>query len=245
MQQTNRTLKFPPLFMLCLAVFVATIGCGINGPKPSNETFDFKFDSESHGWQGGFVDLPVNAGDTYQLVYEPFKQLPTELGTGSAPFIQSQNLSDDVFMFIKKQVTGLTPNTNYIAYFEVVLATNVPANSVGIGGPPGESVYVKAGGSPQEPQGIVETVGNEDYYRLNVDKGNQSTSGNNAVILGNVAKTNGDASDQYQAKLLTNANRYVAVRTDENGSAWIFVGTDSAFEGLTQLYYKSITVRFE
>ena len=245
MNQPNTKPKFVSFITLFLGIILATTGCGINGPKASKETFDFKFDSADHGWQGGFVDLPVNAGDTYKMVYEPFKQLPAELGTGSAPFLQSQNLSDDVFMFLKKQVTGLTPNTNYIAYFEVVLATNVPANSVGVGGSPSESVYVKAGGSPIEPKGIIETVGNEDYYRLNVDKGNQSTAGDHAVIIGNVAKTNGDDSDLYQNKLLTNANRFVAIRTDQNGRAWIFVGTDSAFEGLTQLYYKSITVRFE
>ncbi len=222
-----------------------TIGCGINDPVVTDQTFEFKFDSANHGWQGDFVDLPVNAGDTYELVYEPYKLLPTELGTGSAPFIKSQNRSDDIFMYLKKQITGLSPNTNYVVYVEVTLGTNVPANSIGIGGSPSESVYVKAGGSTIEPKGMIDTSGTEAFYRLNVDKGNQSTSGANAVVIGNVAKTPGDNSDLYQEKILNNDKKLFAVRSDANGSAWIFVGTDSAFEGLTQLYYKKIKVRFE
>jgi hypothetical protein len=30
--------------------------------------------------------------------------------------------------------------------------------------------------------------------------------------------------------------------TDENGDLWLLVGTDSAFAGVTELYYQSIRV---
>ena len=33
------------------------------------------------------------------------------------------------------------------------------------------------------------------------------------------------------------------IRTDDRGSMWLLVGTDSGFEGLTGLYLESITVR--
>jgi len=242
-QQTHK--KWIPLFAFLFLTATLTIGCGINDSVITDQTFEFKFDSANHGWKGDFVDLPVNAGDIYEMAYEPFKPLPTELGTGSAPFLKSQNRSDDVFMYLKKEITGLSPNTNYVVYFEVTLGTNVPANSVGIGGSPSESVYVKAGGSTIEPKGIIDSSGTEAFYRLNVDKGNQSTSGANAVVIGNVAKAPGDSSDLFQEKKLTNEKKLVAVRSDANGNAWVFVGTDSAFEGLTQLYYKKVLVRFE
>lgn len=246
MQQMQRNRgATPSLIVLFLSSALFLTSCGAKNPLISEKTFEFSFPSIDHDWQGEFVDLPVNAGDIYEMVYEPLKQLPDEVGPGYAPFLQSHNRSDDVFMFIKKQVSGLSPNTNYVVRFEVSLATNVPANSVGAGGSPGESIYVKAGVSTIEPKGIVETVGGEDYYRLNVDKGNQSTSGSNALVIGNLAKTPDDLSDRYQKKVLTNGDRMLMARTDASGNAWIFVGTDSAFEGLTRLYYTKILVSFE
>ena len=54
------------------------------------------------------------------------------------------------------------------------LATNVPAGLVGIGGSPGESVFVKAGASTVEP--LAEEDGSR-YLRMNIDKGNQANGG--------------------------------------------------------------------
>ena len=46
-------------------------------------------------------------------------------------------------MFLKKQVGGLRPNAAYAVSVTLDLATNVPTATFGIGGSPGESVFVK------------------------------------------------------------------------------------------------------
>jgi hypothetical protein len=116
---------------------------------------------------------------------------------------------------------------------DVEMASNVAPGLVGVGGAPGESVYVKAGASQAEP---LVAPDSEGQLRLTVDKANQAASGSAAAVLGNVAKENDD-SDQYA--LLHRNNRAVqqSATTSADGSLWIFFGTDSGFESTTSLYY--------
>ena len=113
-------------------------------------TFDFETDAQ--GWTVGFVDLPVDYG---QSIYEPAHgHGPLTDGLeGGGIFVQGHNRRDDLFMFLKRQVDGLMPDTAYEVSVSMDLATNVPAGAFGIGGSPGESVFVKRGRPPprQEP----------------------------------------------------------------------------------------------
>ncbi|HIA17499.1 MAG TPA: hypothetical protein EYN72_12090, partial [Dehalococcoidia bacterium] len=55
---------------------------------------------------------------------------------------------------------------------------------LGIGGSPGESVFVKAGASAVEPTQSQDSSG---WLRSNVDKGNQASDGSETVVIGNVS----------------------------------------------------------
>ena len=72
-------------------------------------------------------------------------------------------------MFLSRQVDGLEPGTTYRVTISVDVATNVPAASFGIGGSPGESVYVNAGATTIEP--AIERDG-QDWLRMTINKGN-------------------------------------------------------------------------
>ena len=140
-------------------------------------------------------------------------------------------------MFLKKQVGGLRPNAVYAVSVSLDLATNVPTATFGIGGSPGESVFVKAGASTVEP--VAEEDRNR-YLRMNIDKGNQANGGEDMVVLGNVA--NGEVVNrEYRIKTLDNVDLPLSVSTDGEGRVWLIVGTDSGFEGLSALYYSRIS----
>ena len=161
--------------------------------------FSFDFRSDTDGWIVGFADLPV---DYYQSIYDldhEHLQLPDGL-KGSGIYVQGHNRNDGLFMFLKRRVDGLRPNTACEVYVSVDLATNAPVGSVGIGGSPGESVFLKAGASTVEP--LVEEDSNR-YLRMNIDKGNQSRAGESMVVLGNVAHRE-VANREYQVKTLDN-----------------------------------------
>lgn len=193
----------------------------------------FVFSGTFEGWKGDFTDYPVGEEQFYELAWG-WENLPL-VANGTLDkglYLSGNNHSDDLFMFVKYPIEGLKPITTYIIHFaSVIIESNAPEGSVGIGGAPGESIYFKVGASTQEPQ-KVDTQG---FYLLNVDKGDQSQGGANAVVLGNLASP----SEGYQVKKLYGENAF-AITTDAQGKLWIFVGTDSGFEGRTKFYIARI-----
>ena len=71
-----------------------------------------------------------------------------------ALFISGVNRSDDLFMFYKGQVGGLQGGTTYQVSFQVEFATIAPSGCIGVGGAPGENVYIKAGATTERANGI-------------------------------------------------------------------------------------------
>jgi hypothetical protein len=146
------------------------------------------------------------------------------------------NHSDDLFMFMKRRVNGLEPNTVYYITFTVEFATNVPDETMGAGGSPGESVYVKAGASVTEPKKVVD---DENFYLMNIDKNNQAQNGEDMVVIGDFSNDTDQAV--YTLKTVANESPFGAA-TDENGDLWLIIGTDSGFEATTTIYYNTIKV---
>lgn len=204
----------------------------------------FTFDESSEGWTGDFADYPTSKTAAELELVSDRRPLPEEVGEeGEALFLAGLNQSDDLFMFLKRRVDGLEPNTSYAITFTLEVASNAPSGCVGIGGPPGESVFMKVGAARVEPEPVVE----EGDYRLNVDKGNQSSGGENAVPIGNIANGVEQCTGDVPYRMITLANRDepFVITTDDAGRLWLLVGTESGFEGKTALYYDTIEVRLE
>ncbi len=221
-------------------LFASLVACKsdtVESPRPG---LDFDFSDGAQGWTAQFADYPPG-DDAYELA-SGYRRLPSPLNTRGGFFISGANYSDDLFMYLKRHVTGFEANANYQVSFIVEFATDVPTGCGGVGGQPGEGVFVKAGASTVEPTPFVDQNG---WLRMNIDKGNQSRGGVNALVIGNVA--NSTLCEQnirrYEIKQLRSP-RALLVTTDGAGSAWLFVGTDSGFEAVTSLYYTRITAEF-
>ena len=133
------------------------------------------------------------------------------------------------------------PGAGYHATVSVEIATDTPSGCVGIGGAPGESVFVKAGASELEPLPVLE--GN--YLRMNIDIGNQSQGGEQAAVLGNVANSRPcEQSPQWERKSFPARPLPAPVTASPDGRVWLLFGTDSGFEGRTQIYYTRASATF-
>ena len=209
-------------------------------------TLTYDFNSDNQGWEGGFSDLPVNHKEHgYDLVFE-YMDIPVEGEEGGGLFLKGNNHSDDLFLYTTKDFgsqDGLKPNTKYDIQLSFELATNVPSGMMGIGGSPGESVYIKAGVVNGKPESNEEVVGGEPYFRMNIDIGSQSNSGNDMVVLGNAAKGEGlgQGDESYQYK---NFNHDFRINTNDEGKLWVIIGADSGFEGISELYFDNISITF-
>lgn len=202
------------------------------------QIFEYDFTNGNQEWTGDFADYPINDSLAYELNFSR-ATLPEPLDQNKyALMITGNNHSDDLFMFIKRKITGLTPNTTYKLLIDVELASKAQTNSFGIGGAPGESVIIKAGASITEPGKTV--VG--AYYRMNINKGDQTEPGTDVDTIGNVGVT--DTTTVFTMINRNNSNNIFTITTDSNGEVWVCIGTDSGFEGTTTLYYSRINFTF-
>jgi len=208
---------------------------------------NYDFHRGTLGWTAGFADYSPNIGTGYELD-AGLRFMPRKLTRVPKRgfYIQGHNRSADLFMFLKRRLTtedGIVAGQTYRIEYTITLASNAASGCAGIGGAPGESVFLKAGASPIEPITVLQS---NNYLRMNVDKGNQSQSGAAASVAGNVA--NGilceQASPYYPFASIQRSHQHPTNMTaNAAGELWLLVGTDSGFEGLTRLYYQSIRVK--
>ncbi|WP_233079692.1 hypothetical protein [Rheinheimera soli] len=212
-------------------------GCDVELISGKDKAYNFNFNSGAQGWSAGFSDYPADNAVIYQLE-SGIRTLPGEASTKGF-YLSGMNRSDDLFMFLKNQFSGLEPSTKYYARVRLTFLSNAGVNCVGVGGAPGESVYLKFGYGDKEPK-------QEGYY-LNLDKGQQSQSGSHAKVIGDVAAQGAacDGSVFAEKTVQTTTSQRIPLYSDGQGRVWVFVGTDSGYEGLTSLYYKSIEVALE
>jgi hypothetical protein len=220
---------------LALLLVQACGGGGGGSPSPPPPPpRDFSFAEGRDSWEAQYADYAPGqeTGIAFASSHGP---LPQPLAHLNGYRLFSNNQSDDVFMYVYGRIEGLSPNQAYRLSFTVRFATNAPPGCPGIGGAPGESVYVKAGATTREPGNVVEN----GKVITNFDKGDQSGAGARSLVLGNIARSSGacDTTLPFELKTLSSDSATLRAQADEGGRLWIFLGTDSGFEGPTEIFY--------
>jgi hypothetical protein len=209
---------------------------------------EFDFRHGAQGWEASFAEYAPEMEDMMQLE-AGIRPLPSELEIeGTGYYLEGINHSDDLFMLLKRRLgtdDGVVAGQEYHIEFTIVFASNAPSGAAGIGGSPGESVFLKAGASTVEPEVYLDSA--TDHYLMNVDKGSgNSNSGEAASVIGNIA--NGLSADEIDTEnppyisLKRQHEHEYTVTAGPDGELWLLVGTDSGFEGLTGIYYQRIAV---
>ncbi len=219
-------------------------------PGTVSKSFDFR--NGALGWQAGFADYPPESdkGGFYQLKSE-IRSLPPELNVnGTGLFIQGNDHSDDLFMFLKRRLDsadGIVAGQTYQITFTIVFASNASGQCIGPGSP-GQSVHLGAGGSPAEPLALLTTTpayqNNFPHARMNVDKEQLNPGGIAMSVVGNIDNglpCNLGQPSSYVSLQRTHQHTSV-VNANARGELWLLIGTDSGCECLTALYYQRIDV---
>jgi hypothetical protein len=227
-----------------LARLTAVHGTRCNSGEEFSEVRTWSLERGNQDFEVVFADKPPGENEFYELdyVYEP---LPAPIAGRRGMRVSGNNHSDDLLMLVKREVRGLIPNALYRIEMEAEIASNVPTGCSGVGGSPGDGVYMKLGASTQEPMALTAADG---WQRLNVDVGQQAEGGANGRVVGTLANSHScDVSPAAPWELRTLSTlaqqQQLRVRADADGALWIFAGSDSAFEGRTDWYLAAATLR--
>ncbi len=222
--------------LLCLSL--AVIGCTEDEDiKPKTE-YNFTFTNGNENWQSFFSDYPVGEETFYELEFtNTFLPSPLDQNIKSLK-ISGNNHSDDLFSAIFRKFENLQPNKSYSVTFNIDIASDALIGGVGVGGDPNLALGV--GGINYLPNSSIDNL---NYYRPNFFSKIQSGESNEVFkIIGKIG-----TSETYPApyKMINrnNIDNPFTITTNSNGEFWLMIATDSGFEGITTLYYKSINIK--
>lgn len=221
---------------------------GLAHAKIDIKTYKYTF-SPKEQFKVAFADYPKGQEKLFELNFQNNAPLPSEIHTKYPSLkISGNNHSDDLFMYAYKKISGLKPDTPYQVSFSLEFASNAAIDSFGVGGSPGDGVYVKIGAVPKEPERYLD---DSDYYRINLDKGNQGQGGKDMMLIGTIAVDTQESLYRlktvpyYPNKKMQNKLNKYTITTNNQGEVWIVFGTDSGFEYTTSIFYTNLSVSFK
>ncbi len=220
------------IFLFCISILLFfNLSCkDKNRVHPDPVELAWNFNPGHEGWNGDFAEYPAGGDSLYELLFE-HDTLPLPLDQNQRALkLSGKNINADLFMFAKKRITSLDPNTVYYLNFTVEFASNMPDI------PDGQLVQVSAGATPVEP---IKVMGENNVYGMNIEKGNQGQNGEDMIVMGSF----GNDTDQpvYCLKSLENEHPFRGT-TNEKGDLWIIVGIDSGYDSTTTVYLNSVKV---
>ena len=229
----------PSAMVLAMALLsaVALTGCG-GGDDAEPRRIDISFGAAGNDWTLGTSDYGVDTAP--EMVALDLVDLPAPY-RGQGLRASGVNRSDDLWLYVKKRHAGLVPGRRYDARVSLTILAQVPQGCLGVGGAPGESVFVKGGVAGIEPA----SVRTGDEFLMNIDKGNQSTGGSVGVLLGDLTNSGTDCRTvPAEAKTMAGPAP-IRVSADADGAVWVFFGIDSGYESGSALTLMSATVELE
>jgi hypothetical protein len=221
-------------FLLRLGWASLLYGCSVSSENITVFSYSYEFSTSDEGWDGDFAGYPEGDSVFYGLKFK-YDTVPGTKGNRKGLMLGGNNHSGSLFMFVRKKLTGLKPNTTYRVLFNVRLASKEKTGS----GAPGESVFVKAGVTRVQPKKVL----TDGTYRMNVNIGSQAEAGPDVLVLGHigVSATTSSFTEVYRNN---NASSPFQVTTGQDGEVWVFIGTDSGYAGVTTVYFTGFDVFF-
>jgi len=191
----------------------------------------WNFSNGTQGWLPGYSDYKLRTKGLDRIA--ELRRLPEEV---SAPeghlgyYLQANNHSGDLFLYLKRQVgptEGLQPNRAYLAHIHVQAVCQ------------SKEIFLRAGVTWEEPSTTL--IG--DYAAFNLNKGRGPIGGVDLRLMSDEQTQDAarPVGDQFHL-LSRSVHQPAPVRTDQEGTLWITVGSDSASDGLVGIYQYTVGI---
>ncbi len=231
-----KKITLPGFAVLTIAGFLSCVD-NDNMTGQNNVTVEhyYTFDADTEGWEGGFAGYPPGDSTAYEFKFKE-TSIPESIGAGDgALMLSAKNASKDLFMFVKKPVTGLIQSNTYQVEFTVEYFLNFSGDTIRATDSSVARIWMKTGATTVEPQA---TDDGTDLLIMNIDKGDQGIGGSDMVVVDEVSST---GSNGFSLKSVTNEEP-LYVTTDYHGQIWLIAGVESGIKSTTAVYFSSVKV---
>lgn len=238
------------LMVMVLLSLLTLSGCGSKSDNKTNDkdtnnnpsalSFDYDFEQNMHGWTSGFSGISehyLSKGYDMNFTHGDYTYMDT---TNKGIYLAGNNLESNLFMYTMKkfgQSDGLSPLTKYAINLRFDAISTMPTH---IDDAPENQIYVKAGIVNVLPEPDLTADGNNNFYRVNLDKGDPATDGKDLSTLGSMAI--GSGNDQIYGQKAFEKTFYV--QTNNLGELWVVIGTDTSRDGSSSIYIDNVHVDF-
>jgi hypothetical protein len=228
------------LATICGLAAAASAGCAEGGEAPvlcseRTEVRGILFEGSDGGLSGNGVEFPVAFEGDLRL-QQGVAPLPAPL-SGAGYRMRASDVSEDLFLYVVREMNGLSPGATYRARFCATVATPLRAGGIG------QRLYAKLGVSSRAPLRTVTDSEYGPYYFLDIDKGRLPTSGgSNAVYAGEVGRDDGGSGWGFVTR---EPQESLTVTADAQGRAWLLAGIESTFGGVVEFYWYQIEVELD
>jgi hypothetical protein len=209
-------------------------------PLPGSAVMTIDLGADGPNWTAGAADFDVGRDADVGFIGER-RALPAPLA-GQGLYQAGVNISDDLFMYFAREVSGLQPNADYELSFEAELASFYGADcDVGVAA----STSVIAGATTEQPERVVvNDPGFGLYYRMNFDGVFPIGRLERLAYIDDIRNDQPGCSPggSSYALGLTSGTGSIVVTTDADGRFWLILGTDSAWESWYEVYFRTLTV---
>jgi hypothetical protein len=176
----------------------------------SAQSVNANFEVDEQGWTPHFTGFPMGCEEDYELLIKWSKLTPPLNERGGISFF-GKNYSDELFLYIQKEITGLLPNTNYRVMFNMNWLHRLD--------PLASPITVKVGATNREP-----TFSEEDFLvKASFKRGEIGDDGRDFMVAGQLIPNEFGLPFQQN---LQNLDKAFLVNTDDSGRLFLMIGVE-------------------
>lgn len=228
-----------------VAGLAMALACGSAGGGTAGGVVSLAWTGEDPGWTPGFAEHPPGVDRDWRFM-AGLREVPLPLESATrALFSGGDNPGGALVMYWKRPVTGLEPGGTYDAAIAVTFASDAPGGCVTAAGAPGDDVALVAGIAAEEPAAIQ---GADGWVRASFKVAARGASSppdppGAAAALGAIATGHAGCVERRFERRTLGTGAPLRLRAAGDGTAWLVVGSASAYRGRTLLYVERVAVR--
>ncbi len=234
--------------LLNLAFIIFLSGCLTSNDEPSNPLLISRtvFAEDAEGWEAQFSEYEPGLEDSLKLSFTHDKFMASEsIGEVTAVVQSGYATNSDLYMFIKRQISGFKPNTSYSVVFTLELFAQLNEDFSGDLSEDDNGSFLKAAVYTEEPDTLI--VDDVDHpgkkiVITNFDKGNDQTVGPNMALIGKLEHTS--LNESPLLLIGTSEGDDLFGTTDSEGKMWMMIGVDTNQPLDQSIFYSFIGIEF-